>query len=288
MWFFWWNGRSGGARFFWMMFFIFMMINVLPVLFRTAGFATLFLFAFIGFIVINTIRNAGTSSTSIPDSRRTYWRDDEEMHNPRRIVVPHRPYQQEQSSVAVHDDKPHDHALRAARAVGIDPDTAQIVPIDVGVIAYYRDETTVHRLWQIDADTDALQPFVNLRVRRMARGMLRFEIRDSHDELCFLYEREYNLSFGSNLIMPPARMPVDKSADKMGHWTLRVLGDGLPLVEHRFTWQSQDGDNLGAHIGEDGEISDELRMMMARARLDRMSLDELLGDEDDSAKKRHS
>lgn len=186
------------------------------------------------------------------------------------------------------EDVTQEHALVAARAVGINPQTATVLPIDIGMVAYDGDETTVHRTWRVNDQADALQPFVNLRVKHAARGRLRFEVRDDMGELVFFYERDYSLSVGENLIMPPARMPIDQSSDKDGMWTLRVLGDNLPLAEHRFEWQSGKATRLGEVIGSDGEISDDMRAMLARTRLERMSLDELLGDEgDESATRRN-
>ncbi len=186
------------------------------------------------------------------------------------------------------EEPAQEHAIAAARLVGINPRTATVLPIDIGVIAYHGDETTVHRTWRVSEDAEALQPFINLRVKQAARGRLRFEIHDDKGAMVFFYERDYALSMGENLMMPPARMPIDQSSDKSGIWTLRVLGDNLPLAEHRFEWHEAGSKEIVTSVGADGEISDEMRVALARTRLDRMSLDELLGDEDDnqSAQKR--
>lgn len=197
----------------------------------------------------------------------------------RQVITPVSPTPQELAQ---------DHALDAAISAGINPQTASVLPIDIGVVAYHGDNTTVHRTWRVDTRADALQPFVNLHVKQAARGRLRFEIRDDAGQMVFFYERDYSLTSGENLIMPPARMPIDQSSAKLGSWTLRVLGDNLPLAEHHFQWQTGEKTKLEA-VGADGEISDEMRAMLARTRLERMSLDELLGDDaDDSTMQRRN
>jgi len=281
MWFFWWDGRGGrGARFFWGFFFIFFMMN-----FARSGFFPLIIFAIFAFMAIGAMR--GTSqlmNDSQPQSRRDRRPYDSsrrvEVRKPSRtVVMPTPPPMQPIEDVA------QEHALLAARAVGINPQTASVLPIDIGMVSFDGEETVVHRTWRVDDTADALQPFVNLRVKHAARGRLRFEVRDEMGELVFFYERDYSFSVGENLIMPPARMPIDQSSDKSGVWTLRVLGDNLPLAEHRFEWQSGKNASLGEIIGSDGEISDDMRAMLARTRLERMSLDELLGDEGEESTK---
>lgn len=284
MWFFWWDGRGGrggGARFFWGFFFLFFMMN-----FMRGGFFPLIIFTIFVFMVIGAMR--GTSQL-MNDSQSQSRRDRRRYDSSRRVEVgkPPRPVRMPTPPpMQPIEDVAQEHALVAARAVGINPQTASVLPIDIGMVAYDGDETVVHRAWRIDETADALQPFVNLRVKHAARGRLRFEVRDEMGELVFFYERDYSLSVGENLIMPPARMPIDQSSDKSGVWTLRVLGDNLPLAEHQFEWQSGKNSSLGEVIGSDGEISDDMRAMLARTRLERMSLDELLGDEgEESAKK---
>ncbi|HSS97304.1 MAG TPA: hypothetical protein VLK33_09750, partial [Terriglobales bacterium] len=63
-------------------------------------------------------------------------------------------------------------------------------------------------------------------------------------------------------------------------WKLRISADGMPLATHTFDWQESDVKRVRRHITEDGEISNELRTALAESRLQKLSLDELLGYED--------
>ena len=54
----------------------------------------------------------------------------------------------------------------------------------------------------------------------------------------------------------------------------------MPLATHSFEWQESDTKRVRRHITEDGEISNELRTAMAESRLQKLSLDELLGYQD--------
>jgi len=271
MWFFWWNGRSGGARFFWGIFFLFFMMNLLR-----GGFIPLIIVAIMTMMIINAMRRNSQMTDNTPENR------EQGKSRSRRVEVGQRPrtVTTQPAPMPIVEEPAQEHAISAARAVGINPRTASIMPIDIGVVAYHGDETTVHRTWRVSDDAEALQPFINLRVKQAARGRLRFEIRDEMGAMVFFYERDYSLSVGENLMMPPARMPIDQSSDKGGTWTLRVLGDNLPLAEHQFKWHEAGSKEIATSIGADGEISEDMRVALARTRLDHMSLDELLGNDD--------
>lgn len=278
MWFFWWDGRNGRgrARVFWWLFFLFMFSSMMG-----SGFFWLMMLGLFVLFAVGATSGVREFLNSTNDTQRP--------SSARRVVDIPQPLRQVVTPVSpIPQELAQDHALDAAISAGINPQTASVLPIDIGVVAYHGDNTTVHRTWRVDTGADALQPFVNLHVKQAARGRLRFEIRDDAGQMVFFYERDYSLTSGENLIMPPARMPIDQSSAKLGSWTLRVLGDNLPLAEHHFQWQTGEKTKLEA-VGADGEISDEMRAMLARTRLERMSLDELLGDDaDDSTMQRRN
>jgi hypothetical protein len=64
-------------------------------------------------------------------------------------------------------------------------------------------------------------------------------------------------------------------------WQLKVSADNVLLANHVFEWNMLDHAPIREHIQEDGEISAELRAAMAENRLQKMSLDELLADQDE-------
>jgi hypothetical protein len=174
------------------------------------------------------------------------------------------------------------HALEAVRAAAQNPASLPVLPVDIGVLAYRADdEPVIHRDWAVMDDVDYIQPFVQLRLPRAATGRVRFELIDSAGERQFVHEQDYQLERGRNLVVPAARLPIHDNYTMEAQWELRVSADGVLLAVHNFGWEdsSKVTAEMQRHILEDGEISNELRAALAESKLERMSLDELLGDQ---------
>lgn len=179
----------------------------------------------------------------------------------------------------------HQHAMKAARAAGNNPDDLAVLPTDIGLIGFVQDrEPALFRSSDVPDDVDYVQPFVELRVPVDARGKVRFEIINAQGDSFFVHEDYHDLRRGRNLISPSARMPVHDELETGDSWALRVLADGVLLAHHRFVWEPAP-EGLNRHIREDGEMSSELRAIVAESRLQPMSLDDLLAwqDEDEQA-----
>lgn len=177
------------------------------------------------------------------------------------------------------------HAIQAVRAAGQDPAMLPVLPVDIGVLAYRGDDDPViHRDWAVMDDVDYVQPFVQLRLPRTATGRVRFELIDSDGERQFIHEQDYQLERGRNLVVPAVRLPIHDNYAMEGKWHLRVSADDVLLAVHDFEWDdsSQVTPALRHHILEDGEISNELRAALAENKLERMSLDDLLAEQDDN------
>jgi hypothetical protein len=184
-----------------------------------------------------------------------------------------------------------DHALTAVRRAGLEPEEVQVLPVDIGLFSFHGDdEPVIHRNWPVYDDSDYIQPFVQLRVPVAAVGRVRFEIYDQAGELVFVNENRYHLKRGRNLVIPSTRLPVHDQHDTGGGWELRIIADNTLLARHRFEWAETESDSLTRHIGEDGEISSELRAVLAESRLGEMSLDELLAHQEaeEEARQRQS
>lgn len=176
----------------------------------------------------------------------------------------------------------YNHALEAVRRAGLDPDTMPVLPVDLGVFAYFDGEAPViHRLQPIEDDVDYLQPFIQLRVPVAAQGKIRFELLDELGVRRYIHEDQQTLQRGRNLIVPSTRMPIHDEHDTMGKWRLRVIVDNMTIAEHTLTWIETDSHDIRQHVQEDGEISSEMRAMLAENRLQTLSLDELLADQAD-------
>ena len=186
-------------------------------------------------------------------------------------------------------DQVYAHALDAVRRAGLDPAETHVLPTDIGVMAFSGDqEPTIYRTRPVPDDVDYVQPFVQLRLPTRAHGRIRFEIVDSDGQVLFVHEEDHDFQRGRNLITPAARLPIHDAHAMQKGWQLRISADGMVIAEHDFQWQESTSRAIRRHLGEDGEINNEVRAMMAENRLQKLSLDELLaeqdeGDEDEAA-----
>jgi hypothetical protein len=179
-------------------------------------------------------------------------------------------------------DPVYRHALEAVQRAGLNPDTVQVLTVDIGVMTFKEDgEPTVYRTWTLPDDVDYVQPFVQLRLPSKANGRIKFEIVDSTGKVVFAHEDNHKLERGRNFVTPAARLPIHDSHNLDGPWGLRVSADGMILADHRFEFSEATNSAIRRHIGEDGEINTELRAVMAESRLPKMSLDDLLSYQDD-------
>jgi hypothetical protein len=90
-------------------------------------------------------------------------------------------------------------------------------------------------------------------------------------------------------VTPAARLPIHDAHNMNGDWQLRVSADGVLLAVHPFGWQESTTKAIRRHLREDGELSNEVRAMLADSRLQKMSLDELLADQQtEEAQRRES
>ena len=174
-------------------------------------------------------------------------------------------------------DQVYAHALDATRAAGLDPSETHVLPIDIGVMAFSGDqEPIIYRTRPVLDDIDYLQPFVQLRLPTRARGRIRFELIDSDGQILFVHEEDHEFERGRNLVTPAARLPIHDAHAIQGDWELRVSADGVLIADHHFEWEESTTKVIRRHLKEDGELSNEVRAMMAENRLQRMSLEELL------------
>jgi hypothetical protein len=187
-----------------------------------------------------------------------------------------------QTTRQVQSEPVYRHALEAVTRAGLNPDEIQVLPVDIGIMAF-RDsqEPTVYRTWSIPDDVDYVQPFVQLRLPSKANGRIRFEILDGAGAPVFIHEDIHKLERGRNFISPASRLPIHDQREMDKGWQLRISADGVVLAMHKFEFAESSNAEIQRHIGEDGEINTELRAVMTESRLQRMSLDDLLSYQED-------
>jgi len=170
------------------------------------------------------------------------------------------------------------HALKAVKRAGLDPDNVQVLVVDIGVMAFNEgsNKPQIYRTWEIPDDIDHLQPYVELRLPTQANGRVKFEVFDAQGNAVFIHEDYYNLKRGRNFINPASRMPIHDQLEMDDDWGLRVSADGVLLAEHSFNFADAHSAAFKNHIGEDGEITPELKAVMEDSAIPKMTLDDLL------------
>lgn len=172
------------------------------------------------------------------------------------------------------------HALTAIERAGHDPDEVSVLATDIGVIAFKGDERFLHRTRPVLDDVDYIQPFVELRLPAKAEGRVRFEIVDCDGQTLLVAEDRHQLERGRNLVTPARRLPIHDAQATHGPWELRVSADGVLLAVHRFVWEESASKIVRRHLSEDGELSSALRVALSNSRLEPISLDALLADQE--------
>lgn len=178
---------------------------------------------------------------------------------------------------------PLSHAAEAVTAAGHSPDDLALLPVDIGFLAYTAgSKPVVHREAPVPDTVDYIQPYVELLLERPASGTLRFEIVDGEGDVHFVREERRQLKAGRTPVIPETRMPVGDFLYTDTDWALRVYAAGILIAEHRFGWIDAEAAStaLRDHLFEDGELSADLEMLVEDARLQPMSLDELLGSDE--------
>jgi hypothetical protein len=176
------------------------------------------------------------------------------------------------------------HALDAVRRAGMDPASTPVLPVDMGVMSFKANEPpALNRTRPVLDDVDYVQPFVQLRLATRATGKIRFEIVDADGQVVFVHEDFHNLQAGMNLVSPPARLPIHDAHAMHRDWTLRISADNITIAEHRFAWEESSEKVIRRHVQQDGELSNEMRQMLDDSRMERMSLDELLQEQEQPA-----
>jgi hypothetical protein len=181
-----------------------------------------------------------------------------------------------------HSKPVYEHALEAVAAAGLDPDAIPVLPVDIGLMAFKNStDPVVHRTLSVPNDVDYIQPFVQLRLPTKATGKVRFELIDRTGEVVFVHEDIHQLKRGRNLVTPSARLPVHDVHQTDGEWYLRITADGVTIAVHHFEWIEGSTGAVRRHMGSDGELSSEMRAVLAESRLEKMSLDDMLAYQED-------
>jgi len=175
----------------------------------------------------------------------------------------------------------HRLAVQAVQRAGLDPRNLAVTPVELGVLVYGEEDVpTLYRESKLPPDAGYVRPFVVLRSPRRARGKIRFELVDGQGTRRFIDETPWELKEGETFVYPSTWLPTHKIEDFDGDWKLRVFAAGTLLAVHELTWRDPGGGEFRRYLNGDGEISDDLVQELRQVHMDRLSLDDLLEDQD--------
>ena len=175
----------------------------------------------------------------------------------------------------------HRLAVKAVQRAGHDPRDLAVAPVDLGVLVYAEEKTpTLFRELKLPEDARFVRPFVVLRSPRRARGKIRFELVDGQGTRRFVDETPWELQAGETFVYPETWLPSRNIEQFDGEWKLRVSAAGTLLAEHEFEWRDPGGGEFRTYFNGDGEISDDLLQELGHGRVERLSLDALLDDQE--------
>lgn len=175
----------------------------------------------------------------------------------------------------------HRVASNAIRQAGHDPAELAVAPVDIGLLAYSGDDApTLYREMRLPDDSDYVRPFAVLRSPRRAQGKVRFELLDEHGTRRYIDETPWELKRGETFVYPSTWLPMSNVDSIDGAWLLRIYAAGMLLAVHTFEWRDTGGGLFRAYLTGDGEITDDLQREFSEARLGRLSLEDLLEDQE--------
>jgi hypothetical protein len=163
------------------------------------------------------------------------------------------------------------------------PSTLQIPGVqlvDIGILAYDGGKRPkVSRSEAIPAYVKQLRPFVimNFTETHPAQSNIKFELIDAHGQIRFTDSQPSEFQRGKNFLTPQNWLRMG-DGNFEGKWSLQVSIDDRPLALHEFTIAPREGAKFRPYLQSDGEIDEWLSKATAKASVEPMSLDELIGE----------
>ena len=152
---------------------------------------------------------------------------------------------------------------------------------DIGLLAYRAPQSPkIVRTTPVMTDMRWLRPFVEVRGSSHGKATIVLEIVDNRGRAHFRDEVTARLR-GKTRILTETWLPLERIVLSGGRWSLVVTINGVRVAVHRFEWAAIGSEDILEDVREDGEIGDELRSAVAKGKFRKMSLDELLADQEE-------
>jgi hypothetical protein len=156
-----------------------------------------------------------------------------------------------------------------------------VILSDVGLLAYRAPQSPkIVRTTPVMTDTRWLRPFVEVRGSNHGKSTVALEIVDNKGRTHFRDEATVRLR-GKTRILTETWLPLERIVLSGGRWSVVLIINEVRVAVHRFEWAAIGNEDILEDVHEDGEIGDELRSAVSKGKFRKMSLDELLSDQEE-------
>jgi len=171
---------------------------------------------------------------------------------------------------------------QAMRRANFNPANSNFRLVDVGLITYRTAQTPrMSRVTPVPVDTRWLRPFAEVVCKRPRQSQIRLQILDSRGSVLFSEESRADTRWAHARFVTSTWLPLEHLQAAPGRWSVVVQVDGERLGVHRFEWVTVGGDEILEQLRPDGEINDDLQRAVKRGKFRKMSIDELLADQEE-------
>ena len=170
-------------------------------------------------------------------------------------------------------------AMRRAR---YDPRSSGFTLTDIGLLSYRAPENPrITRTTPVVTDTRWLRPFAEIESNLLRGVNITLRIIDGKGNI--LFEDNQSGSFSPRTrFVSENWLPLENVySSRRGRWSVVVYIDGQLIGIHQFEWAHIGGDDILDQLHTDGEITPELQDAVKNGKFRKMSLEELLADQED-------
>jgi hypothetical protein len=170
---------------------------------------------------------------------------------------------------------------KAMHRARLDPKRSPVILTDMGLISYRSPESPkIIRFSGVPTDTRWLRPFLEVTARQKMDVQVQIAILNREGETLFTEHQRIQLR-GSQRIVAQHWLPLENLYTSSGRWSVPIYVNGTLFAIHQFEWVRVGGDDILDQLRTDGEINEYLQQAVRRGKFRKMSLDELLADQED-------
>lgn len=178
--------------------------------------------------------------------------------------------------------KIHAVCQQAMHKAQYDPLHKPIRLTDVGLMVYHAPQSPIIiRNQTVKTDARWLRPFVEVRANKPIQQVkLDLAIVDDRGTVQFTEGKAGRLR-GKIHYVTQNWLPLQNLVTAGRFWSLAVYLDGYMMALHRFEWERvANNTEIREQIHTDGEITSDLQQAVQTGKFRKMSLDELLADQE--------